>query len=450
MISGVSIKIEKDFWPPDSAFAPVQAKLEQGRQEARCTRIAVCNDVGEPCYSVRQGGWVHIFAEFAVSQDIQAPFAGVELATATGIVVHGKNTFSYEVDVPARVPSGNILRVHQSFQLRLAVGLYSVSVGLCSTSLDWLQHYLGGHCPYPEFALRAQEHCRHNSVAMLQIDWPENGGLSHHGIVDLPGDGSITTHPGDAAEPGACADSGQQCGPTLLHVTHWKAGSQWLYAILNSCGTPGTVVEPELHDVQVRCRPVKPGCIYPTVYLPKAEVDRIFLPPGSKIFVVIRDLRDTLISAYFSFKISHPIIGMDLIELRGILQKLDKEAGLLHLLENFLPLCAQIQLSWLESDSPVLKYEDLMQNDLELLSDLLIDRFRMPFNREKLRKAVESNRFEALSGGRSRGVEDLTAHTRKGVAGDWRNHFTDRIKKAFKTRYGGLLVAAGYERDLEW
>jgi hypothetical protein len=36
------------------------------------------------------------------------------------------------------------------------------------------------------------------------------------------------------------------------------------------------------------------------------------------------------------------------------------------------------------------------------------------------------------------------------VAGDWRNHFDDRLREEFKTRYGGLLIATGYENDLEW
>jgi hypothetical protein len=37
-----------------------------------------------------------------------------------------------------------------------------------------------------------------------------------------------------------------------------------------------------------------------------------------------------------------------------------------------------------------------------------------------------------------------------GIAGDWRHHFSERVKKAFKARYGGILVATGYERDLDW
>ena len=63
---------------------------------------------------------------------------------------------------------------------------------------------------------------------------------------------------------------------------------------------------------------------------------------------------------------------------------------------------------------------------------------------------VLANRFERLTGGRKRGQEDLAAHERKGVAGDWRNYFSERVTLAFKARYGGLLVATGYEQDLNW
>ena len=44
----------------------------------------------------------------------------------------------------------------------------------------------------------------------------------------------------------------------------------------------------------------------------------------------------------------------------------------------------------------------------------------------------------------------MTAHQRKGIAGDWRNHFSDELKGDFKERWGDLLIATGYERDLDW
>ena len=43
-------------------------------------------------------------------------------------------------------------------------------------------------------------------------------------------------------------------------------------------------------------------------------------------------------------------------------------------------------------------------------------------------EAVCSCRFENLSEGRKRGEENIAAHTRKGIAGDWQNYFTPKIK----------------------
>lgn len=39
---------------------------------------------------------------------------------------------------------------------------------------------------------------------------------------------------------------------------------------------------------------------------------------------------------------------------------------------------------------------------------------------------------------------------RKGRIGDWRNHFTDEHKEAFKRVAGQHLIALGYENDLDW
>ena len=63
---------------------------------------------------------------------------------------------------------------------------------------------------------------------------------------------------------------------------------------------------------------------------------------------------------------------------------------------------------------------------------------------------VHDNRFETKTAGRKEGEEDVTSHYRKGVAGDWRNHFTQAHVDEFKTRYGDLLVRLGYEQSADW
>lgn len=212
---------------------------------------------------------------------------------------------------------------------------------------------------------------------------------------------------------------------------------------------PERIVPPETD--QVWRHSVELGRVYPTIYMSKQELDRLVLPEDMTRFIVIRDLRDTLVSAYFSFKLSHPVIPGFSVAMRGFLQSVDFESGLIYLMDHFLEKCAAIQVSWLEAENElVLRYEDLLTNDLSLLESALIDHCRLPVTKEKLREAVLAARFETITAGRARGQEDVTAHERKGVSGDWRNHFTEKVKRAFKARYGGLLVASGYEVDLSW
>ena len=55
-------------------------------------------------------------------------------------------------------------------------------------------------------------------------------------------------------------------------------------------------------------------------------------------------------------------------------------------------------------------------------------------------------------------IEEIAATTfytrartfRKGQIGEWRNHFTEEHKQAFKEIYGDLLVKLGYEKDCDW
>lgn len=59
---------------------------------------------------------------------------------------------------------------------------------------------------------------------------------------------------------------------------------------------------------------------------------------------------------------------------------------------------------------------------------------------------VRAASFEAMSGGRRPGEENLEHVVRKGVAGDWRRWFTDEQAAWFERQAGGLMDAIGYER----
>jgi hypothetical protein len=81
----------------------------------------------------------------------------------------------------------------------------------------------------------------------------------------------------------------------------------------------------------------------------------------------------------------------------------------------------------------LIRYEDLLEHDLEVLQPLLLDECQLPVDRARFCEILMTNRFE-----------------RKGIAGDWRNYFSDEIARRFKNRFGGVLRAIGYERTLDW
>jgi lipopolysaccharide transport system ATP-binding protein len=108
-----------------------------------------------------------------------------------------------------------------------------------------------------------------------------------------------------------------------------------------------------------------------------------------------------------------------------------------------------VQWSWHAAREEVIRYEDLLERDEEILTRVLHGHCRLDVPMERLREAIRAHRFEAQAG-RQRGTEDAHAHERKGIAGDWRNHFTDRVRAEFKRCYGSLLVATGYEKGFNW
>ena len=54
------------------------------------------------------------------------------------------------------------------------------------------------------------------------------------------------------------------------------------------------------------------------------------------------------------------------------------------------------------------------------------------------------------TGGRKAGEEDRGSFIRKGVAGDWVNHFGPTAARRFDELAGDALVAVGYEEDRDW
>lgn len=452
--------IEENFWPlPESAHDISQVQ-QSTDGSARCVFVAICDDEGRAATTFHQGQRAHFFYEFEILRELAVPSGGLEFHDALGRIIHGKNTFQYGTPAPKTVRPGSRLRYHHSIDLDVFPDTYSFTVGLSSAREEAYHGYVEGLLTHQEFQVSVNEHCRAIDVGSFTVGMAPLGKLRHHGAANLGGNCLVNVV--ENAQPTVTGTGTKKAGsapaqhyaqkdvpPTIFHVTHWKAGSQWVYKILKDC-VPDLLIPAEVHETQFKTKPIQMGKVYPTVYVTKQEYERVHLPPNSRRFTVFRDLRDTLISGYFSIKVSHPLIANRLEYWRKQLLEMSVSDGLIYLMEEWLPPSVAIQKSWLEAGERFIRYEDLLESDLEILEPVLLEECALPISRQKLHDAVTKNRFERLTRGRERGQENVKSHERKGVAGDWQNYFDDQVKDAFKARFGDLLIATKYERNNEW
>jgi len=212
---------------------------------------------------------------------------------------------------------------------------------------------------------------------------------------------------------------------------------------------------------------------------------------------VVRDPRDILVSAYFSHRHSHPTKEWSVLEdHRSHLQSLSKADGLRaemdfsreqfetmgawdydqeHVLEMKMEsLTAEPQrhfanmaefFGWLSPTDTAGLHQLLRVTQLRLnrlnqkgrrFMPGALPMFPVPTRRmatmprQEFARIIEKKSFQRLSGGRTKGQENVKSHYRKGTPGDWVNHFTDEHKRLFKERHGDLLIRLGYETDRNW
>jgi hypothetical protein len=207
-----------------------------------------------------------------------------------------------------------------------------------------------------------------------------------------------------------------------------------------------------------------------------------------KGFHVVRDLRDIVVSAYFSHRFSHPTHAWpELLPHREKLNKLSESDGIIEEIK-FSEEQFDTMKGWEACDNKnitEIHMEDIIQDEYKAMLRVfdnmgLIDNrnytfklqlsffintllrkaqklFGIPMPRliskipaERLLGAVWENDFKRITKGRKQGEEDRNSHYRKGVAGDWKNYFTNEHKKLMKERYQDVLEQYAYVKDRNW
>jgi hypothetical protein len=236
--------------------------------------------------------------------------------------------------------------------------------------------------------------------------------------------------------------------PTVFHVTHWKAGSQWVRSVLKHAA-PRRFVQPQPDANGPIGGPIVPGAIYSPVYA-AAEPFRaaVHSDPSHRAFLVIRDPRDALISWYFSLLYSHTPDEPTVLESRQELSRLNKSEGLALMICRHMQEVIRIQRQWIDAGVPVFRYEDLRANQQGEFEKIFAY-CGLDVSTWRRRRIVRRHSFIRRTWWRL-GKENVHSYLRKGAVGDWRRHFDDDVKRLFKTHFGETLIGAGYEPDDEW
>lgn len=96
-----------------------------------------------------------------------------------------------------------------------------------------------------------------------------------------------------------------------------------------------------------------------------------------------------------------------------------------------------------------LSYEQLREDCAATLGRVVREVTGEPVDEWQLETTIEKMSMKRQTG-RDPGQTDLKQHIRKGVVGDWKNHFSREAAELFDELAGDTLVRLGYEADRRW
>ncbi|MEE2912291.1 MAG: sulfotransferase domain-containing protein [Planctomycetota bacterium] len=168
---------------------------------------------------------------------------------------------------------------------------------------------------------------------------------------------------------------------------------------------------------------------------------------GIHYVVLYRDLRDVAVSYHFYVQNTpwHPEYKHHC--------KATIQEGISIFANRMLPAYIKWVRSWKQNANPKfsiqLRYEEMLVDPIAGMTRVAT-LFNLDSSPETIGKIVEEHSFNKMSGGRSRGDSSETAFVRKGVVGDWKNHFTPQLREQFGKLIAELLIETADEEDDSW
>lgn len=167
-----------------------------GNGLGKCVGLWIFDCDGQPCRSFRQGDTLVVFYEFIISQEIGIPICGITISDQRGVIVHGKASDQFEIEVGLSYGSSSSVRVRQEVKLDLAQGEYILEVGLASISKEnWIKRR---SIQFERLETLITRICHVPEICSFSIALALNEGVSyltHHGVANLDGKMTVACVP---------------------------------------------------------------------------------------------------------------------------------------------------------------------------------------------------------------------------------------------------------------
>lgn len=206
-------------------------------------------------------------------------------------------------------------------------------------------------------------------------------------------------------------------------------------------------------------------------YLPSGTSEKI-----KKIFWLVRDGRDVMVSSYYYFLIPNRENRQnpkDMKYYRSRLRFKDFE-NIRENLPEYIEFCfthkpslfnrfafegnwSSFNKKWHdyelkhEAEGNIMKisYESLLNDTGKELARMVRWVTDEKIDLKRIGEVVARYGFEAQSG-RKPGIEDKNSFLRKGISGDWENKFSREAAEIFDHYAGEMLIEEGYEKNRAW
>ena len=184
---------QEKWSPKEPVFFDLSQSTEHSNGDAHYLKVGLFDEKGMARRVFKQGECAYFYTEVLVEKDIEVPVNGVILVNQRNVIVHGKNSFQTDCNLPHFVKKGSAVYNCIKINLALEYGEYTFEVGF--TSLPKSIYDIRGKLSHQEVAKYEIPLADRRCVGAFAIQGkkePTATELKFYGLVDL--NGEISSH----------------------------------------------------------------------------------------------------------------------------------------------------------------------------------------------------------------------------------------------------------------